>query len=152
MTLKEQLQEDVKQAMRARDKARLGVLRLMTAAVKQQEVDHKAEGLEDLDDSGVLAVLDKMAKQRRESLEQYRKAGRDDLADQEQFELDLIAGYLPEPLSQDEIEALINEAIGATGASAMKDMGGVMGWLKPRLQGRADMKSVSAAVRARLGA
>jgi len=146
MSLKATIQEDVKSAMRARDKARLGVLRLISAAIKQKEVDDRV----DLDDAGVLAVLDKMAKQRRESLEQYSKAGRQDLADQEQFELDLIATYLPEPLGEDELARLIDQVIVDTGASGMRDMGAVMGALKPQVQGRADMKAVSAAVRDRL--
>jgi hypothetical protein len=148
MSLKATIQDDVKQAMKARDKARLAVLRLVTAAIKQVEVDQRVE----LDDAGVLAVLDKMAKQRRESLEQYEAAGRDDLADQERYELELLTTYLPEPLSEEQLEALIGEAISATGASTIRDMGQVMGMLKPQVQGRADMKAVSAAVRARLGA
>jgi uncharacterized protein YqeY len=133
MSLKATIQEDVKSAMRARDKARLGVLRLISAAIKQKEVDERVE----LDDTGVLAVLDKMAKQRRESLEQYSKAGRQDLADQEQFELEVLA-------------RLIDQAIADSGASSMRDMGAVMGALKPLVQGRADMKAVSTAVRDRL--
>ena len=148
MSLKATIQDDVKQAMKARDRSRLGVLRLISAAIKQIEVDQRIE----LDDAGVLAVLDKMAKQRRESLEQYESAGRDDLAEQERYELEQIATYLPEPLSEQQLETLIGEAIAATGAASMQDMGQVMGVLKPQVQGRADMKAVSAAVRARLGA
>ena len=144
--LKAQIQEDVKQAMRARDKARIGALRMVTAAIKQIEVDTR----EDLDDAGVVTVLDKMAKQRRESLEQYEKAGRDDLADQERYELDVIATYLPEPLSDDELASLVDEAIAGSGAAGMQDMGKVMGLLKPQVQGRADMKALSGLVRARL--
>jgi uncharacterized protein YqeY len=144
--LKATIQEDVKQAMRARDKARLGTLRLITAAIKQIEVDTRV----DLDDAGVTAVLDKMAKQRRESLEQYEKAGRDDLADQERYELDIIAAYLPEPLSDEALERLVDEAIAGSGAAGMQDMGKVMGQLKPQVQGRADMKALSGMVRARL--
>lgn len=143
MSLKARIQEDVKQAMRARDKARLNALRLVTAAIKQKEVDERGE----LDDTGVLAVLDKMAKQRRESLDQYLQASRDDLAEQERFELDLIGAYLPEPLSASELDRLIREAITATGASGIRDMGAVMGRLKAEVQGRADMKAVSTAVR-----
>lgn len=146
MSLKTRIQEDVKQAMRARERARLGVLRLVSAAIKQKEVDDRV----DLDDAGVTAVLDKMAKQRRESLEQYRKAGRDDLADQEQYELDLLADYLPEPLDADELQRLIDQAIADAGASGMQDMGRVMGAIKPLVQGRADMKAVSTQVRERL--
>ena len=148
MSLKSRISEDVKQAMRARERARLGALRLITAAIKQKEVDERV----DLDDTGVLAVLDKMAKQRRESLAQYEQAGRQDLADQERFELDLIAGYLPEPLAGDELARLIDEAVAATGAESMRDMGRVMGQLRDQVQGRADMKAVSAAVRDRLNA
>ena len=146
MSLKSRIQDDVKQAMRARDKARLSVLRLITAAIKQKEVDERIE----LSDGDVLAVLDKMAKQRRESLEQYRKAGRDDLADQEQFELELLGEFMPEPLGEAELERLIQAAIEETGASSMRDMGAVMAALREQVQGRADMKAVSDSVRARL--
>ena len=148
MSLKQQIQDDVKVAMKARDKHRLGTLRLVTAAIKQKEVDQRT----DLDDTAVLQVLDKMAKQRRESLEQYERAGREDLAGQERFELSVLSEYMPEPLSQDEISAIIDTAVEATGATGMRDMGAVMGRIKPQLQGRADMKAVSAAVRAKLGA
>ncbi len=148
MTLKARIQDDVKQAMRARDKERIGTLRLVSAAIKQVEVDTR----EELDDAGVTAVLDKMAKQRRESLEQYEKAGRDDLAAQERYELGVLADYLPEPLDDAELARLMDEAIAATGAEGMQDMGAVMGFLKPKVQGRADMKALSGAVRARLGA
>jgi hypothetical protein len=146
MPLKSRIQDDVKQAMRARDKARLSVLRLITAAIKQREVDERIE----LSDFEVLAVLDKMAKQRRESLEQYRQAGRDDLADQEQFELELLGEFMPEPLSEAELGRLIQAAIEETGASSMRDMGAVMAALREQVQGRADMKAVSDTVRARL--
>jgi len=146
MSLKSRIQDDVKQAMRARDKARLSVLRLITAAIKQKEVDERIE----LSDGDVLAVLDKMAKQRRESLEHYRKAGRDDLADQEQFELELIGEFMPEPLGEAELGRLIQAAIKETGASSMRDMGAVMAALREQVQGRADMKAVSETVRARL--
>ena len=146
MSLKSRIQDDVKQAMRARDKARLSVLRLITAAIKQKEVDERIE----LSDGDVLAVLDKMAKQRRESLEHYRKAGRDDLADQEQFELELIGEFMPEPLGEAELGRLIQAAIKETGASSMRDMGAVMAALREQVQGRADMKAVSDSVRARL--
>ena len=148
MTLKTQIQDDVKDAMRARDRERIGALRLVSAAIKQIEVDTR----EELDDAGVLAVLDKMSKQRRESLEQYEKAGREDLANQERFELEVIANYLPEPLSDAEIAALVDQAIADTGASGMQDMGKVMGQLKPQVQGRADMKALSGLVRERLNA
>jgi len=148
MSLKSRIQEDVKNAMRARERERLGVLRLVTAAIKQQEVDDRVE----LNDEQVLAVLDKMVKQRRESLEQYQKAGREDLAATEQYELDLIQTYLPEPLSEEELAGLIRSAIAGVGATSIKDMGPVMNALRGQVQGRADMKAVSQAVRAQLGA
>ena len=134
--------------MRAREQKRLTALRLITAAIKQVEVDQRIE----MDDAAVLAVLDKMVKQRRDSLEQYQAAGRDDLAAQEQFELDLISSYLPEALSEDELSALIKQAVADTGASSMRDMGAVMNKLREQVQGRADMKAVSSAVKAQLGA
>ena len=148
MSVKERLQQDMKDAMRGGDKRRLGVIRLALAAIKQREVDDRTE----LDDNQVIAVLDKMVKQRRESIDQYRDAGRDDLAGQEQFELDVLKVYLPEQLGEAEINALIEEALQTTGASSMKDMGKVMGMLKPKLAGRADMGAVSALIKARLGA
>ena len=148
MTLKAQILEDVKTAMRARDQKRLTALRLITAAIKQIEVDQRIE----LDDQAVLAVLDKMVKQRRESLAQYESAGRGDLAAQEQFELDLISVYLPEALSDEEVAALIKQAIADTGASSIRDMGAVMNKLRGEVQGRADMKAVSSTVKAQLGA
>ncbi|ACL74088.1 GatB/YqeY domain-containing protein [Thioalkalivibrio sulfidiphilus] len=144
--LKARITEDMKSAMRAGDKPRLGTIRLMLAAVKQVEVDTRVS----LDDTQVLAVLDKMVKQRRESIEQYRGAGRDDLADVEVRELEVIQSYLPEPLSEGEITAMIDAAISETGASSVRDMGQVMGLIKPRIQGRADMAAVSAQVKARL--
>lgn len=146
MSLKHRIQEDVKNAMRAQERERLAVLRLVTAAIKQKEVDERIE----LDDAQVLAVLDKMAKQRRESLDQYRQAGRDDLAEQEAFELGLIQTYLPEQLDEDELAALIKTTIAETGASSIKDMGSVMNALRPKVQGRADMKSVSQSVKTHL--
>ncbi len=148
MTLKSQIQDDVKSAMRARDQQRLTALRLITAAIKQIEVDQRVE----LDEKGILAVLDKMSKQRRESLELYQTAGRDDLAAQEKYELDLIADYLPEALSDAEVGALIKQVIAATGASSIRDMGTVMNQLRGEVQGRADMKAVSQAVKTQLGA
>jgi len=132
--------------MRGRDKPRLGVIRLILAAVKQREVDERIE----LDDTQIVTVLDKMSKQRRDSLEQYEKAGRGDLADQESFELGILKTYLPEQLDDSEIDALIEEAVQATGASSIKDMGKVMGQLKNKLQGRADMGAVSGKIKARL--
>ena len=147
MSLKDRILGDVKDAMRAKDKPRLGTLRLITAAIKQQEVDERIE----LDDTQVLTLLDKMCKQRRESISQFEKAGRDDLIAQEVLELDLIQTYLPEQLSEAEIAALIEETMAATGAASIKDMGKVMGQLKPKLQGRADMSAVSALIKAKLG-
>jgi hypothetical protein len=146
VSLKEQVQQDMKQAMRGGDKRRLGVIRLVMAAIKQREVDERVE----LDDTGVTAVLDKMAKQRRESIAQYSKAGRDDLVDQENFELEVLKTYLPEQLGEAEIDAMIEAAIQSTGAASVKDMGKVMGQLKAKLQGRADMGAVSARIKARL--
>jgi len=146
MSLKNRILEDVKHAMRARDKARLAALRMVTAAIKQKEVDERIE----LDETAVLAVLDKMSKQRRESLAQFEQAGREDLASQERFELELLRDYLPEPLAEDELSAMIAQAIADTGASSMRDMGNVMGQLRAQVQGRADMKAVSNAVRASL--
>jgi uncharacterized protein YqeY len=143
MSLKSRIQDDIKTAMRARERERLGCLRLITAAIKQKEVDERI----DLDDAAVLAVLDKMAKQRRESLEQYASAGRSDLAEQERWELELISTYLPEQLGADELTTLIREAVESVGATSMRDMGAVMAKLRPQVQGRADMKAVSTAVR-----
>ena len=148
MSLKARIQEDMKAAMRGGDKARLAAIRLIMAAIKQREVDERIE----LDDAQVTAVLDKMVKQRRESIEQYEKAGRTDLVDKEKAELEVIQTYLPEPLGEDEINALIDGAIAETGASSIKDMGKVMGLLKPKLAGRADMGKVSGQVKARLSA
>jgi len=146
MSLKARIQEDVKNAMRAQERGRLAVLRLVSAAIKQKEVDERVE----LDDTQVLAVLEKMVKQRRESLEQYRKAKRSDLADQEQYELDIIQGYLPEPLGEDELARIISETINELGASSVRDMGPVMNALRDKVQGRADMKAVSQVVKNQL--
>ena len=148
MTLKAQILDDVKTAMRARDQRRLTALRLITSAIKQIEVDKRIE----VDDQIVLGILDKMVKQRRESLEMYESAGRDDLAAQEEFELELISVYLPEALSDDEVAALIRQAVADTGASSIRDMGAVMNKLRAEVQGRADMKAVSSAVKLQLGA
>lgn len=146
MSLKARIQEDVKNAMRAHERERLAVLRLVSAAIKQKEVDERIE----LDDAQVLAVLDKMVKQRRESLEQYQGAGREDLAEQEAYELELIQSYLPEPLGEDELAALIRATIAEVGASSIRDMGAVMNALREQVQGRADMKAVSQAVKNQL--
>ena len=144
--LSTRINDDVKAAMKAKDKPRLGVLRLITAAIKQREVDEQIT----LDDNQVLAVLEKMVKQRKDSIAQYEKAGRDELAQQEALEIGIIQDYLPEQLSDDEIDALIAEAISSTGAASMKDMGKVMGMLKPRLAGRADMGKVSQIIKKHL--
>lgn len=146
MSLKEQLKDDMKTAMKAKDKARLTTVRLVLAAIKQQEVDKQIE----LNDNDVLAVLNKMVKQRRDSITQYTNAGRDELAAVEQQELDLIQTYLPKPLSDAEVARLLDQTITETGASSKQDMGKVMSQLKPKLQGRADMSKVSGLVRARL--
>ena len=147
MSLKDQINEDMKTAMRAKDKERLGAIRLILAAIKQREVDERIE----LNDSQVLGVLEKMIKQRRESLAQYQNAGRDDLAARESFEIDLIQTYMPSSLSDAEIESLIADAIAATGAQSLRDMGKVMALIKDQAQGRADMATVSARVKARFG-
>jgi len=144
--LKQRIQEDMKAAMKAADKPRLGVIRLMLAAIKQREVDERIE----LDDTQTLAVLDKMVKQRRDSIEQYTKANRQDLAEQERFELGVCQEYLPEALAEEELVAMVEAAIAATGAISMKDMGKVMGRVKPKAQGRADMGAVSRLVKERL--
>ena len=146
-SLKARILEDVKDAMRAREKARLATLRMVTAAVKQREVDRRTASL---DDASVVAVLEKMLKQRRESASQYESAGRDDLATAEREEIAVIERYMPQALDPAEVDAMIAAAVDEAGAATMKDMGRVMGLLKPRMQGRADMGAVSAAVRARL--
>jgi uncharacterized protein YqeY len=144
--LKERIQDDMKAAMKGGDKRRLGVIRLILAAIKQREVDERV----DLDDTQVLAVLDKMVKQRRDSISQYQKAGRSDLVEQEAFEIEVLKAYLPEAMSEEEIAALITDAITRTGASSIRDMGKVMGQVKPKVQGRADMGAVSALVKKQL--
>jgi hypothetical protein len=144
--LQQRINDDVKTAMRSKDKDRLGVLRLITAAFKQKEVDERIE----LDDTMVLAIMNKMTKQIRDSIDQFEKAGRDDLAAKEAFELEIIQEYLPAQLTEDEISQIIAESIEASGAESAKDMGKVMGLLKPRLQGRADMGKVSGLVKQQL--
>ncbi|MEE9326458.1 MAG: GatB/YqeY domain-containing protein [Cocleimonas sp.] len=141
--LKNRLTDDMKSAMRAKEKDRLLTVRNILAAIKQQEVDTR----EDVDDTAVLAILDKMCKQRRESISQFSKAGRDDLVAQEELELGFLQVYLPEPLSDDEIQSLIKEAMDATGALSMKDMGKVMAYIKPKAQGRADMGKMSGLIK-----
>lgn len=145
-TLKSRLQDDMKAAMKGGDKDRLGVIRLMLAAVKQVEVDERIEP----DDARITAILDKMAKQRRESISQFESAGRDDLTAIEQAELEIIQEYLPEALSDDQINELVEQSIASTGAASIKDMGKLMGILKPQLQGRADMGKVSQLIKSRL--
>lgn len=146
MTIKDRLSNDVKDAMRARDKIKLDALRLITAAVKQIEVDERIA----IDDERMLIILDKMVKQRKESITQFAAAKRQDLIDKEQFELDVIGNYLPEPLSDDDIKALIAEAIAAVGAQKIADMGKVMTYLKPKAQGRCDMSEVSLLIKTQL--
>lgn len=145
--LKQTISDAMKSSMKSGDKPRLATIRLILAAIKQVEVDERR----DLTDDDLLVVLDKMAKQRRESISQYKEAGRDDLVAQEQSELDVIKDFLPEPLSEQEIQSLIQSAIESTGAESMKDMGKVMGALKPQLQGRADMSAVSGKIKTMLG-
>jgi hypothetical protein len=146
MTLKTRITDDVKAAMKAREAQRLGALRLLTAAIKQREVDERIE----LDDAQVVGVIEKMIKQRRDSITQYEKGGRADLAAQEQFEIDLLAAYLPQQATDAEIDAVVAAAVAATGAKGIADMGKVMGRVKAQLAGRADMGKVSARVKAKL--
>ncbi|HIF9353562.1 TPA: GatB/YqeY domain-containing protein [Photobacterium damselae] len=147
MTLIERLKDEQKAAMKARDKARLGAIRLALAAIKQREVDEKIT----LANDDIVAVLTKMVKQRRDSVAQYEAAGRQDLADVELAEISVLEEFMPQPLSDDEVAALLDEAITATGAAGMQDMGKVMGVLKPQIQGRADMGKVSQLVKTKLG-
>ena len=146
MTLKERITEDMKAAMRASDKERLATIRMLQAAIKQREVDERIT----LDDAQVIAVLEKMVKQRKESVTQFEQGGRTDLADKEKAEIALLQDYLPAQLSEAEVDALIREAIAATGATTMKDMGKVMGAVKAKAAGRADMGAVSARIKAAL--
>ena len=137
----------MKAAMRSGEKERLGVIRMLTAAIKQREVDERIT----LDDAQVLSVLEKMIKQRKESVEQFKAGNRQDLADKEAAEITLLQGYMPSQLSSAELDALINEAVAATGAASIKDMGKVMGLIKSKAQGRADMGAVGAKIKAKLG-
>jgi uncharacterized protein YqeY len=146
MSLKAQISDDMKSAMKAGDKDRLKVVRLILAAIKQVEVDKRIE----LDDAAVLGVLEKMVKQRRDSVEQFQKGNRDDLAAIELAEIAVLEDYLPEQLSDAELDAMINEAIGSTGAESIRDMGKVMGAIKSKAAGRADMGAVGAKVKAKL--
>ncbi|QQS53500.1 MAG: GatB/YqeY domain-containing protein [Candidatus Competibacteraceae bacterium] len=148
MSLKDRIQDDMKTAMRAKDKERLGAIRLILAAVKQREVDERIE----LNDAQMLGVLEKMIKQRRESLAQYQSAGREDLAARESFEIEVIQSYLPAPLSEADIDTLVANAVAVTGAQSVRDMGKVMALIKDQAQGRADMAKISTRVKARLDA
>lgn len=146
-TLKAQITAAMKDAMRAKEKERLGAIRLIQAEIKRIEVDERI----DVDDARVLAILDKMVKQRRDSINQYQDAGRQELADREQAEIDVIQEFLPEALSDDELSTMIEAAIAESGAESMRDMGKVMAVLKPKIQGRADVGAVSGLVKAKLG-
>lgn len=144
--LKNRITDDMKSAMRNKEKLRLLTVRTILAAIKQQEVDTRLE----LDDTDVLAILDKMCKQRRESITQFAKADRNDLVEQEEAEIEVIKVYLPEPLTEDELQVLISDAMSETGANSMKDMGKVMSYIKPKAQGRADMGKVSGMIKSQL--
>ena len=146
MSLKAQIQEDMKTAMREKNAQKLGTIRLLTAAMKQKEVDERVE----LSDEMIVTIIEKMLKQRRDSISQYESAGRQDLADQEKFELNLLQGYMPAQLSAEEIEAEVVAAIAATGEAGPQDMGKLMGLLKPKLAGKADMAAVSALIKKKL--
>ncbi len=146
--LKNRIKDDMKAAMRAKDKDRLNVIRMILAAIKQIEVDERIE----LDDTRIIVVLDKMLKQRRESIKQYNEAGRTDLSDIEEAEVLVIQDYLPKALTEEEIESMVTKAIADTGAGSIKDMGKVMGILKPQMLGRADMSVVSTVIKAKLAA
>jgi uncharacterized protein YqeY len=146
MSLKTRITDDVKAAMKAKEAQRLSALRLLTAAIKQREVDERIE----LDDAQVLGVIEKMIKQRRDSIQQYRAGNREDLAAQEQFEIDVLVAYLPQQATEAEVDAIVAEAIASSGAKGMADMGKVMGQVKAKLAGRADMGQVSARVKAKL--
>ena len=136
----------MKDAMRAKDESRLGVIRMLRAAIQRREVDEQIE----LDDDGVLGVIQKQIKQSQDAVEQFKQGGRDDLATKEQIDIDVLKTYLPEQLNDAEIDGLINDAIAETGAASMRDMGKIMGILKPKLQGRADMGAVSGKIKAKL--
>jgi len=146
MSLKARITEDMKQSMRDGDKATLGAIRMIMAAIKQKEVDERIE----LDDAAVLGVLEKMLKQRREAVAQFKEAGRKDLVDREEAEITVIERYMPEPLNEAELQALVAQAVQETGAESMRDMGKVMAIVKERAQGRADMSGVSALVKVKL--
>ena len=147
MSLKDKIKDDIKQAMRDKNESRVTTLRMLSAAIQRREVDERIQ----LDDAQVIAVIEKLVKQGRESIEQYVKGGRQELADKEAAEIAVFQAYLPQQLSEAEIDQLIAEAIAATGASSIKDMGKVMGVLKPKLQGRADMGQVGGKIKNKLG-
>ena len=147
MTLKAQISEDMKNAMRAKDSARLGTIRLLQAAIKQREVDERIE----LDDSNVIAVIEKMLKQRRDSIAAYESANRNDLADVEKFEVSVLQTYLPQQLTEDEIKDILEKVVVDTGAAGIKDMSKVMAAIKPLVAGRADMGKISGLIKTRLG-
>jgi uncharacterized protein YqeY len=144
--LKKQIQDAVISAMKSGDKERLKIVRLITSSMKQVEVDERIE----LDDARIIAILDKMVKQRRESISQFKTAGRDDLVKQESFEIDIIQEFLPQALSEEELDTIVNQAIETTGASSIKDMGKVMGLVKPQIIGRADMGEISGRIKSLL--
>ena len=147
MSLKAQISEDMKTAMRAKDSVRLGAVRLLLSAIKQREVDERVE----LDDSNVIAVIEKMLKQRRDSITAYESANRHDLADIEKFEVTVLQTYLPQQLSEDEVKAILEHVVGDTSAAGIKDMSKVMAAIKPLVAGRADMGKISGLIKARLG-
>lgn len=147
MSLKDRIKDDVKQAMRDKNEARLGALRMLAAAIQRKEVDERVT----LDDAQVIAVIEKQFKQARESIEQFEKAGRTELAEKEKREMAVWQVYMPAALSDAEVDALINDAVASTGAASIKDMGKVMGVLKPKVAGRADMGALGAKIKARLG-
>lgn len=147
MTLKTQISEDMKNAMRAKDSARLGAIRLLQSAIKQREVDERIE----LDDANVVSVIEKMIKQRRDSIAAYETANRQDLADVEKFEITVLQAYMPQPLSEAEITAIIEKVIAETGAAGAKDMGKVVAVVRPLVAGKADMGKVSGMIKVKLG-
>ncbi|MGY1488705.1 GatB/YqeY domain-containing protein [Methylobacillus pratensis] len=148
MTIKAQLAEDMKAAMRAKDSARLGAIRLLQAAIKQREVDERIE----LDDGQVIEAIEKMLKQRRDSITQYEAANRHDLADVEKFEVTVLKTYLPAALSEDEVNVILDSVIAETGATSIKDMSKVMAAIKPKVVGRADMGKISGLIKSKLAA
>ena len=146
MSLKEQINEDIKSAMRSKDSARLGAIRLLQSALKQKEVDERV----DLNDDDVLVIIDKMLKQRRDSIDAFKKAERNDLVEKEEFEVSVLQEYMPEPLSDNKISNIIDQAIKNLGALTMKDMGAVMSAVKPELSGKANMADVSQKIKSKL--